>query len=123
MNGAFYDELQIRPGETFVETYALYDETGALIDTSGWTVKLQVRSDPADVTPILDVSTLNYITAGRVNTGTANEYNIRIGIPPSVTSLLTDFGKAVFDIVTIDTTGVVDSPIYGFAYYWAAVTR
>lgn len=123
MNGAFFDQLAIRPGETWVETYALYDEAGALIDTTGWTVKLQIRLDPADVTPLLDISTANYITVGRVNTGTTNEYDIRIAVPPSVTGLLTDFGKAVFDIVTIDPTGVVDAPIYGFVSYWAAVTR
>lgn len=124
MNDAFFDEWQLRPGETFLETYALYDEAGALIDTAGYQVTAQIRAAIEDVTAVLEISTANgYASVGRLNTGTTNESNLRIAVPPSVTGLIADFGKGHFDILMTDNVGVVDAPIYGYAWYWAAVTR
>lgn len=124
MTGAFYDELYIRPGETFTAVYALYDETGALIDTAGYAVRMQVRATVDDPTPLLDLSTANgTIAVGRLNAGSASESNLRIVVPPSSTAALPDFGRGVFDVVSTDNAGVVTPEIYGLAIYWPAVTR
>lgn len=80
------------------------DDNGdaVVVDTSGWSVVMQIRKEPAIDSPvILEATTAN----GRIVTGIQGEpddpVNIDIKIPKSVTASLTYFGCAGYDLLAI----------------------
>lgn len=115
------DDIDFVAGATWDDVWKLYDEAGTLIDTALYTAELQIRSFDL-ATLYFTASTANgYLTVGRVNTGTANEYNLRINAPASATAAVPDFGKAVYGLEVTDSLGAVPLVVGGIARYVASV--
>ncbi len=87
-------DLYIEQGSTFVQTYTVTD---AGFSWSGWTVRAQIRSAPADSPGELLLDLTDYLTI----TGAA----IQLAIPASVTETLTRNG--VWDMEVVNGSTVV----------------
>lgn len=93
-------------------------------DTADWDVLFQVRKEPrADSPVIVEASTAN----GRVVTGIqgtgADQVNVYLKIPASVTALLTDWGEGGYDLNCLYANLDVDIHLTGpaclkRAYAW-----
>lgn len=124
MATTFRDDLDFPAGTTWKGTYAWVDEAGTLVDTAGYTALMQIRAAIDDAAPALELSTANgYITVGRVNTGTANQYNVKWSVPASITAAVADFGKGVWSLEITDGIGEVRRLVGGFIWYSAEATR
>lgn len=123
MSAGRYDWL-FEPGTTVERTLAWRDAANILVNTTGYGARMQIRQTADAVTALVDASTANgMMTVGRVNLGTANEYNVRWSIPPNVSGAVADFGKAVYDLEITDQTGRITRLLQGYVRYSPEVTR
>ncbi len=115
------DDIDFIAGATWDDVWKFYDDAGTLIDTALYSAVLQIRSlDLA--TLYFTASTANgYLTVGRVNTGTANEYNLRINAPAAVTAAVPDFGKGIYALEVTDSLGAVPVIVGGIVRFVADV--
>jgi len=117
-------DLVFESGTTWERTIGWKDSAGTLIDTAGYTAKMHIRATVDASTVLLELSTANgLITVGRVNTGTANEYNLKFSVPPGTTGPVVDFGKGVWDLEVTDATGRLTRLLQGFCWYSPQVTH
>lgn len=117
-------DLLFEAGTTWGFTFGYYDAIGTLINTAGYQARMQIRASPSDPVVLLDASNVNgMLTVGRFLVGTANEYNLRLVVPPSVSGAVPDFGKATYDLIVVDLAGVTDRLLQGFVRYSAQTTQ
>jgi hypothetical protein len=88
MTAARYD-FTIEQGATFTEELRWLDDDGAVIDTSGYTARLQARDTVDSDTTLIDLTDANGgIVVGIVGTG-ADQYNIKLTMTSTATAALT----------------------------------
>lgn len=115
MAAGLYNIL-IEQGATFIRTLVWRDSDGNLIDVTGFTARMQIRSKQSSSTVILEVTSDDYITVGDT------DGEIYIEIPASVTEDL-DFTRAVYDLEMISSGGIVTRLIQGDITLSKEVTR
>ena len=116
MAAAQYDIL-IEQGATFQKLLTWKDESGAAIDLTDYTARMQVRLKKDSTSALLSATTENgYITLG----GTAG--TIDIEIPATVTADLS-FTRAVYDLELVSSGGIVTRLIEGAVGLSKEVTR
>ena len=99
-------DLVFKAGTTWERTVEWIDEAGTFVDTAGYAATLQIRANIDDDLPALEISTDNgMITVGKVNEGTADQYNLKWSVPPAMTEAVEDFGKGVYALKVTDNTG------------------
>lgn len=113
-------DIEFKAHTTWEGVALLVDGANAPIDTAGFQARMCIRPSYADAV-VLECSTAN----GRMSVGLDDDdaTNLRWSVPPSVTALVPDFGKGVYDIVITDNTGRVGRVLAGFCWYSDQATR
>lgn len=107
----------IEQGSHFNYTLSVSDDTGDVIDLSGYTGKMQIKSDITASSSLLELSTTgNYMSI------TGAQGLISLSVPNTVTSTL-DFDTAVYDLIITSGTGVVTRLVEGSVNLSTQVTR
>jgi hypothetical protein len=109
--------LEINQGATFSLTATWKDSTGAAINLTGYTARLQVRENYASTTTIVSLTSSSGITLG----GAAG--TVTIIITASATSALIAPWAGVYDLELVDASGVVTRLLEGAATVSPEVTR
>jgi len=109
--------LEINQGATFSLTATWKDSTGAAINLTGYTARLQIRESYASTTTIVSLTSGAGITLG----GAAG--TITIVIAASATSALTSPFSGVYDLELVDASSVVTRLLEGAATVSPEVTR
>lgn len=106
-------DLSIYQGDDFFMTVWVRDDTGELVDLTGYSVRSEIRGR-SDAATTLATFTTTISAAGRVD----------VRLPSSVTATLTP-GTAVWDLELTDpaTGGRVMTPCAGNVSITAGVTR
>jgi hypothetical protein len=114
--GNSYD-LEIKQGATLSLTATWKDSTGAAINLTGYTARLQVRAAYDSSATILSLTSSSGITLG----GAAG--TIAITASATVTALLTAPWAGVWDLELVSGGGVVTRLLEGAATVSPEVTR
>jgi hypothetical protein len=114
--GNSYD-LEIKQGATLSLTATWKDSTGAAINLTGYTARMQVRSAYDATSTILSLTSSSGITLGGV-AGT-----IEITASATVTAVLTAPWAGVWDLELVSGGGVVTRLLEGAATVSPEVTR
>jgi len=110
---------------TFAPWYRLPDGTAAILDTTGWTGRMQVRPDPDSSVVLVEATTANgYLTTGIQGSGD-RRYALGLHIPGAVLGAdrLPAGLVAVYDIELADTAGHKQTFYYGTFRVDGDVTR
>lgn len=111
-------DLSIYKGQTLDITFTWRDSAGALVDLTGYTAKMQVRSAPGGTqyAELLSTGGTPAITLG----GAAG--TIRLQVSATDTTAYT-FDRAYYDLeMTVTATGVVTRLLEGQVMAYAQVT-
>lgn len=108
--------LVIEQGSTFNPVLTYQDDTGALIDLTGYTSRMMFRQKKTDTVPLLSLTDGAGLTLGDA-AGT-----IAILITDIETAALTDISM-VYDLELISGTGIVTRLIEGSASLSTETTR
>jgi hypothetical protein len=114
--GNRYD-LEIKQGATLSLTATWNDSTGAAINLTGYTARMQVRSAYDATSTILSLTSSSGITLG----GAAG--TIAITVSATVTAALTAPWAGVWDLELVSGGGVVTRLLEGAATVSPEVTR
>lgn len=111
--------LIIKQGSTFREGYSILDETGALLDLSSCTAKLQIRRNHDASDAMVTLTTGAGITLGNgvdQVPGWGEEgaiANVLVVIDDDVTETLSPTVTGVWDIEIYSPNGETDTPLEG----------
>jgi hypothetical protein len=95
--------LTIKQGSDWWYPLRMKDQTGALMNLTGWQAQAMVRADPDDPSPALVIAVA---LAGATPFGTSpNQYNIELYVSDSVSAGLADWGKGLWGLELQDTFG------------------
>jgi hypothetical protein len=106
--------LKIEQGATFFRNMALTDDDGTVIDITGYTARMQLRSIVTASSVMLDVSGYMDIAG--------SSGILTINVPATVTSAL-DSTSAVYDLEIESPAGVVTRLLQGNVSILPNVTR
>lgn len=106
---------------TFQHTVTWKDPEGALIDLTGYRIRLQVRQDPDSATTLLDFDSDN-LDVGHYISELDETGTFTIGLTPAVTGELS-FTGAEYDLTATSPGGVVYRLHEGKATVSLGVTR
>lgn len=109
--------LTIYRGSAFDEIFEFKDESGALINFTGFSARMQARLTPASNNVLLDVSTAN----GKLTLGGALG-TLSMTLSAAETAALT-FESASYDLELIAANGRVDRILKGTITLDTEVTR
>ena len=111
------EKLKIPQGETYRHTFHYRDSvTGAIIDLTGYTARMQIRASVESATKLYDSTTLGDITVS------GSFGDVLLEIPAAVTTAWT-FRNAVYDLEIIDGSGKVTRLVQGTVIVSPEVTR
>lgn len=116
MSAGQYD-LYIEQGATFQKVITWKDSTGAAIDLTNYSARLQARKTKSSTTTFLEATTAN----GRITLGGVAG-TITIAVPASVTTALTTY-SGVYDLELESAGGVVTRLLEGDVTVSREVTR
>jgi hypothetical protein len=85
---------------------------GVMADLTGYTARMHVRADYADVSPQVTLTTENGRIAVSDDSG---DYNILLTMTPSTTAALDDWGRGVWDLEIVSGGGTVTRVLEGYA--------
>lgn len=108
-------DITIEAGATFTLSLTYVDDTGAPVDLTGYTARMQLRAAIGDTTPVIELSTSN----GRISIDTASG-QITLNISATDTGSLT--GSGVYDPELVNGV-TVERLIEGLYTVNAEVTR
>ena len=115
--------MTIEQGATFNPVFTYYDNSvipAVVIDVTGFTARLQIRSTLETVTTLLDLTTEN---AGIILGGVAGTIQLVI-LPAATTAMVpTDYEEAVYDLEIISGSGIVTRIMKGAIILSTEVTR
>ena len=109
-------DIYIERGATFIRTITWKDSTGALVNLTGYTARMQIRQKLSSATPLISLVNGSGITLGGV-AGT-----IAIEITDTVTTAL-DIRQGVYDLELVSGGGIVTRLIEGGVEVSKEVTR
>lgn len=115
MSAGVYDII-IEQGATFIMNATWKDSTGAVINLTGYSARMQIRSDYNSDEALVSLTDSSGITLG----GAAG--TIAIQIADTVTQTLTS-QKAVYDLELISSGGIVTRLLQGDATISREVTK
>jgi hypothetical protein len=117
-------DFTIEQGATFDMPLAWRDADGTLIDTSGYTARMQVRETVTSGTAMIDLTNGDGITLGIGTTSDGFQYNVRVGMTSGETAALTldRTQKAVYDL-ELSGGGIVTRLLKGRITLDPEVTR
>ena len=104
-------------GATLQRSITWTDSAKNPYNLTGYTARMQVRSNAASSTVVLELTTEN----GRISLGTS-QWNVNLTVPASVTTNLTP-GLYVYDLELVSGGGVVSRIVEGNFNIKAEVTR
>ena len=117
MPAAIYDIPAIEQGADFFLDLTYKDDTGAPVDLTGYSARMQIREEISSPTALVSISSASgEITLGGI-TGT-----ISIHIPATTTAALS-FNTGKYDLELEDSAGVVTRLIQGSVTLSPEVTR
>jgi hypothetical protein len=106
-------DFVIKQGTDWYYPIAIKDQSGTLMNLTGWTASAMVRADPDDVTPAL---TFAVVLAGGTPWGTSpNQYNCELYVADSVSASLADWGKGRWGLELQDSFGNRATIVEGIA--------
>lgn len=111
-------DIEIKKGTTFQVPFTWTDENGLPIDITGWEVRMQVRSEQAATTTLLDISTVS----GEITLSDPTNGEFTITLSDTVTSAFS-WVVGVYDIELESPGGVVYELLYGTVETIGEVTR
>lgn len=103
-------DITVKQGATFQMALCLIEKDPGgvvtVVDTAGWTIIMQIRSEPDPASPVLLSATT---ASGKVTVGIVGspgeQINVDITIPANETGALTWFGCGGYDILAIYPSG------------------
>ena len=107
----------IEQGAHFNYSLAVTDDLGNVSDLTDYTGKMQIKSDSAQSTSILELS-----TSGSYMTLTGSTGTVALSVPNTVTSTLT-FDTAVYDLIITSPVGIVTRLLEGSVNLSTQVTK
>lgn len=120
-------DIEIPQGAYYSLTLACKDDSGALVDTAGWTARMQVRASVDDAVPLISLTTENGRLATGIQSSTVGgvtyQWNLLVTILDTDTSGLANWGDGRYDIELVDTFGHVLRVLEGVAVLSPEVTR
>lgn len=108
--------IELKRGDTLQVDVLWSQSNGTPVNLTGYTARMQVRPQPGDGAPILDLTSGSGITLG----GSAG--TIAATAPPATTRTFAP-GEYVYDLELTSPTGVVTTIIAGQFVVYADVTR
>jgi hypothetical protein len=115
-----YFNLMLRQGSTVVSRLILKDDDGGVIDLTGWTARMMVRSTYTSTTTLVDL-TQDADDQGQIELGGESGV-LTIRIYSTHTTGLTP-GKAVYDLELVNPIGEVTRVLEGEVLITPEVTR
>ena len=116
MSASIY-HLNIEQGATFTRTITWKDSTGAPVNLTGYTARMQIRERVESSTALVSLTSSSGITLGGV-AGT-----IVITITSTQTDSLPNMKKGVYDLELVSSGGVVTRLLQGEVVVSPQVTR
>ena len=113
--------FNIYQDQDFVDSLALQQSDATPIDLTGYTARLQARTDITDVLPVLDWGT----TTGEIVIDGPGG-TITFAVPAATTALLpteNEFLSLVYDLLITSSTGVAERLTQGSLNISPSVTR
>lgn len=110
-------KLSVEQGATYKKKLIWKDSSGALVNLTGFTARMQIRKEIADATILLELTTEN----GGITLGGANG-EIDLLISDTDTTAIT-WGSGVYDLEMIDTGSEVTRLVEGKVTVSFEVTR
>lgn len=118
--GSKYDLVMVQ-GATFEKTFEWKDSTKTAINLTGYTARLQIRSDTDSSTTLIELTTEN----GRITLNDPTSGSIKLYISAADTAALT-FNTGVYDLELQHIASgrtIVDNIVYGSVSLRKNVTR
>ena len=110
-------DITIDQGASFALTLTYTDATGAAVNLTGYSARMQVRSDYASPDALIDASTTNGMIALGGSLGT-----VAVTIPYATTAALS-VSSGVYDLVLTSPSGTRDRILSGRVTVSPGVTR
>jgi hypothetical protein len=109
--------LNIEQGATFTRTITWKDSTGAAVNLTGYTARMQIRERVDSATALVSLTQASGIALG----GSAG--TITLTITSALTDALPNMKKGVYDLELVSSGGIVTRLIQGEVVVSPQVTR
>ena len=109
--------LNIEQGATFTRTITWKDSTGAAVNLTGYTARMQIRERVESTSALVSLTQASGITLG----GAAG--TVVITITPTQTDALPNIKKGVYDLELVSNGGIVTRLLQGEVVVSPQVTR
>lgn len=116
MSASIYN-LNIEQGATFTRTITWKDSTGAAINLTGYTARMQIRERVESSTALVSLTNSSGITLG----GAAG--TVVITVTAALTDALPNMKKGVYDLELVSAGGIVTRLLQGEVVVSPQVTR
>lgn len=118
--------LQLDQGSTFAFSAVWADADGVPRDLTGFSARMQLRTDYANATPAVSMSTAN----GEITiTPASGKIDVMLGadrtalIPIANSASVPPKQKYVYDLEMVSSSNVVTKILYGTCEVWGEVTK
>ena len=110
-------DIIIEQGATFTRTITWKDSTGAAVNLTGYTARMQIRERVDSATALVSLTQASGIALG------GSDGTITLTITSALTDALPNMKKGVYDLELVSSGGIVTRLIQGEVVVSPQVTR